>query len=60
MAADGLGVKCSVGLAEDVALYWLGAGRGNAHAGLALPVVVALSLRRQLPLSLTAVISSLF
>ena len=36
MAASALGVKCFVGLAADVALYWLGAGRVNAHVGLAL------------------------
>ncbi len=60
MAADSLGVKCSVGLAEDVALYWLGAGPVNAHAGLTLAAIVALSLRRQLPHSFPAVISSLF
>ncbi len=59
-AADGLGPKCSVGLAEDVALYWLGAGRVNAHAGLALAVIVALCLRRQLPHSFPVVISRLF
>ena len=60
MAASALGVKCFVGLAADVALDWLGAGRVNAHAGLALPVIVALSLRRLLPHSFPAVISLLF
>ena len=60
MAASVLGAKCLVGLAADVALYWLGAGRVNAHAGLALPVVVALSLRRLLPHSFPVVISILF
>ena len=53
IAAVGLGVKCSVGLAEDVALDWLGAGRVNAHAGLALPVVVG-------PHSFPIVVSMLF
>ncbi len=60
MAASVLGVKCFVGLAADVALDWLGAGPVNAHAGLALPVIVALSLPRLLPLSFPAVISTLF
>ena len=60
MAADGLGPKCFVGLAADMALDWLGAGRVNAHAGLALPVIVALSLRRQLPHSFPIVVSMLF
>ncbi len=60
MAASVLGVKCWVGLAADVALDWLGAGRVNAHAGLALPVVVALSLQCSLPLSLTTVVPTLF
>ncbi len=53
MAADGLGVKCLVGLAADVALDWLGAGRVNAYAGLALPVVVG-------PHSFPIVVSMLF
>ncbi len=59
MAAAVLGVKCIVGLAADVALYWLGAGRVNAHAGPALPVLVALFLP-QLPHAFPAVISMLF
>ena len=60
MAASALGVKCLVGLTADVALDWLGAGRVNAHAGLALPVLVALFLPRQLPHAFPAVISMLF
>ena len=60
MAASVLGVKCLVSLAADVALDWLGAGRVNAHANLALPVVVALSLQCSLLLSLTAVVPTLF
>ena len=61
MAASARGVNCFVGLAADVALDWLGAGRVNAHAGLALPVIVALFLPRpELPPSFPAVISTLF
>ncbi len=60
MAASALGVKCFVGLTADVALDWLGAGRVNAHAGLVLPVIVALSLQCSLLLSFPAVVPTLF